>query len=146
MISFRHLFLFCISTSRVFFLQYTTFVVLIVYVHMIIRSLSHTEFRSMSFDKEQSPTISSASTEMESSIVAQPVLAGILKSSECRSDTLRIDRSGTLIVAGSKSHRVCFADEHREQPIAKIHHVESLKLWNLGNRFDREHGCICTIS
>ena len=100
----------------------------------------------------ESPTVSTVSTDTESSLAVLSVTvarSSILKASSTRSDTIRTDRAGNMIVAGSKSHRVCFADEVHTtpEPIAKIHHVESWKSWNWGNRFvDGENSCVCTIS
>ena len=117
---------------------------------MVHRYTGQSGFRSNSLDRIESPTISTVSTDTESSEVISSQLGqiGILKRSCSRSDTIRIDRVGNLIVSGSKSHRVCFADELHSspKPIARVHHIESFKSWNLGNRFDREHGCVCTIS
>lgn len=102
--------------------------------------------------RNESPTISTASTDTEFSeltIGKAPSQGGILKQSSARSDTIRIDCSGNVIVPGSKSHRVCFADElgGSPRPIAKVHQVESWKSWNFGNRFvDGGRSCICTMS
>ena len=97
--------------------------------------------------RNESPTISTTSTDTEASL-SLSTQVGILKACQSRSDTIRVDRAGTLIVAGSKSHRVCFADEVHDspRPIAKVHHIESFKRWNLGNRFEGQPGCVCTIS
>lgn len=101
----------------------------------------------------ESPTISTVSTDTELSTSVIPGVcgrgSGILKQTSLRSDTIRIDRTGNMIVSGSKTHRVCFADEVHgaPEPIAKVHHVESWKSWNWGNRFvDGENSCVCTIS
>ena len=99
--------------------------------------------------RHESPTVSTASTDVESS-VQLPIMctrASILKQSSTRTDLLRIDRTGNLIVAGSKSHRICFADEvqNSPRPIAKVHHVDSYKSLNFGE-FTGKHGCVCTIS
>lgn len=115
---------------------------------MVHRATHQSVVVSESFDRNESPTISTVSTDTELSETTQSGRSGILKLSLSRAGTLRLDRTGNLIVPGSKSHKLCFADELRSspKPIAKIHHVESIKSWNLGNRFDREHGCVCTIS
>ena len=99
--------------------------------------------------RHESPTVSTASTDVESAsqIPMLGMKAGILKQPATRSDLLRIDRTGNLIVAGSKSHRICFADEVQDspRPIAKVHHVDSYKTLNFGE-FTGKHGCVCTIS
>ena len=64
-------------------------------------------------------------------------------------NSIRVDRGGTVIVPGSKSHRVSFADEQVGTPraIAQVHKVESFKSFNFGNRFvEGENSCVCTIS
>ncbi len=100
--------------------------------------------------RNESPTVSTASTDTEASLVI-PIRSGIIKAApedNLRCESIRVDRAGTIILPGSKSHRVCFADEVRDspRPIAKVHHIESFKQWNLGNRFDAQPGCVCTIS
>ncbi len=99
--------------------------------------------------RHESPTVSTASTDVESASQL-PVIgmkAGILKQTSTQSDVLRIDRTGNLILAGSKTHRICFADEVQDspRPIAKVHHVDSYKTLNFGE-FTGKHGCVCTIS
>jgi hypothetical protein len=99
--------------------------------------------------RHESPTVSTASTEVEcaSQIQLLGMKAGILKQPSARSDLLRIDRTGNLIVAGSKTHRICFADEVQDspRPIAKVHHVDSYKALDYGE-CSGKHGCVCTIS
>ena len=99
--------------------------------------------------RHESPTVSTTSTDAESSglVSAIGTKSGILKQQSVRSDFLRIDRTGNLIVSGSKSHRICFADEVTDspRPIAKVHHVDSFKTLNFGE-FTGKHGCVCTIS
>ena len=108
--------------------------------------------RAGQLSRNESPTISTVSTDTEFSItqsVATEIKSGILKATYTPTDILRIDRAGNMIVPGSKNHRVSFADEVRgsPRPIAKVHQVESFKSWNLGNRFiDGENRCVCTIS
>jgi hypothetical protein len=99
--------------------------------------------------RNQSPTVSAASTDTETSLML-PYRSGIMRVSDdnSRCESIRVDRAGTIILPGSKSHRVSFADEVRDspRPIAKVHHIESFKHWNMGNRFDTQPGCVCTIS
>lgn len=105
-----------------------------------------------SLTRNESPTISTISTDTELSTLAQSTNTaslGILKQAPAQSNSFRIDRGGTVIIPGSKSHRICFADEvcGTPRPIAQIHQVESLKSFNFGNRFVHgENGCVCTIS
>lgn len=99
--------------------------------------------------RHESPTVSTTSTDAESTAIV-PALGtklGILKQQSVRSDFLRIDRTGNLIVSGSKTHRICFADEVTDspRPIAKVHHVDSYKTLNFGE-LTGKHGCVCTIS
>jgi hypothetical protein len=101
--------------------------------------------------RNESPTISTVSTDTEFSALQSGAISaqGILKSPLLQANSIRVDRGGTLIVPGSKSHRVSFADEigGSPRPIAQIHRVESLKSFNFGNRFvDGENSCVCTIS
>jgi hypothetical protein len=120
---------------------------------MVTRSVdAETGYKSEVVVRLESPTVSTISTDTESSLAVLTVTGArtsILKASSARSDTIRTDRAGNIIVPGSKSHRVCFADEVHSsaEPIAKVHHVESWKSWNWGNRFvDGENSCVCTIS
>lgn len=102
--------------------------------------------------RNESPTISTVSTDTEFSVaprVSAEACPGILKASCERTNSIRIDRGGNVIVAGSKSHRICFADEVEGSPrsIVRVHPVESFKSWNFGNSFVRgENSCVCTIS
>lgn len=101
--------------------------------------------------RNESPTTSTVSTDTEfsaHSLAPCALSQGILKSASATSASIRIDRDGNVIIAGSKSHRVSFADEvdRSPRPIAKVHKVESLKSFNFGNRFvEGENGCVCTI-
>jgi hypothetical protein len=105
-----------------------------------------------SLTRNESPTISTLSTDTESSVpmcLEPNATSGILKQASAQSNSIRIDRGGTVIVSGSKSHRICFADEVSGTPraIAEVHQVESLKTFNFGNRFvNGENSCVCTIS
>jgi hypothetical protein len=99
--------------------------------------------------RNESPTVSTASTDAEM-IVGYPPLGGkngILKQCSIKTDTIRTDRTGTVIVTGSKSHHICFADEVQDspRPIARVHHVESFKSQNFAN-IAGQPGCVCTIS
>jgi len=102
--------------------------------------------------RHESPTISTVSTDTEYSgmqLTSTSLSQGILNSSSMTTNSIRVDRDGTVILPGSKSHRVCFADELRGSPraIAQVHQVESLKSFNFGNRFvDGENSCVCKIS
>ena len=103
--------------------------------------------------RNESPTISTVSTDAEFSIIpnsSASLRGSILKKPySARPVSVRIDCSGNVIVPGSRSHRVSFADELSDspRPIAKVHHVESWKSWNFGNRFaDGASSCVCRIS
>jgi hypothetical protein len=115
----------------------------------LIRRQCQDDSKLESLQRNESPTISTASTDTESFAPAPAPGQGILKATSAISNSIRIDRDGNVIVAGSKSHRVCFADEldGTPRPIAKVHRVESLKSFNFGNRFiEGENSCVCTIS
>jgi hypothetical protein len=116
---------------------------------MIQRASSNVGSRADQLSRNESPTVSTVSTETEvfSSYASFGGKSGILKQCTIKTDNIRTDRAGTMIVTGSKSHRICFADEVQDspRPIAKVHHVESFKSLNFGN-MTGQPGCVCTIS
>lgn len=54
----------------------------------------------------------------------------------------RWDRFGTLIISGSKDHRICFRDEVGEGSVEIVKEVESYKMYYKNKAFLT---CTCTI-
>jgi len=109
--------------------------------------------KAAQLSRNESPTLSTVSTDSEGSV--KPGLlslqSGIIKQCPLKSENIRTDRAGTVILTGSKSHRISFADEVQDspRPIAKVHHVESFKKLNIGDLNKAgagQPGCVCTIS